>query len=102
MRLFRETLYGLNHFGAEDDFLTKEQMIIEEGQVVPADGNLICDYAAPEGFAEWQKLRDEDPDKTHEHEKGEESDDDGEAKHHGNSVAACDQVSLALVTYFVF
>ena len=79
----------------------KLQMIIEEGQVVPADGNLICDYAAPEGFSEWQRIRDEDPDKTHEHEKGEDSDDDGEAKHHGNSVVACDQVSPSPNTYLV-
>lgn len=74
--------------------LTAHQIIVEEGQVVPADASLICDYENPEGFAEWQKLRDEDPDHTHEHKKGEGEEDDEEEHHVGNPIVACDQSAI--------
>ncbi|KAB8360855.1 hypothetical protein FH972_024589 [Carpinus fangiana] len=70
-------------------------IIVEEGNVVAADASLICDYNNPEGFEEWKRLRDEDPDQTKEHAKGEHDDDDEEGeKHHGHPIVACDQSSI--------
>ena len=68
-------------------------MVIEEGTVVPCDGSLICDFEAPDGFEEWKRLKNEDPDHTKETDK-ENSDDEDDDDHHGVSIVACDQSAI--------
>ena len=86
--------------GSEQNILAREIVpgdivIVEEGQVVPCDASLICDYEQrDEGFPEWQRLKDEDPDTTKEHDKDNSDDDDEDEKHHGLPVVACDQSAI--------
>ncbi|KAI9664221.1 MAG: hypothetical protein M1831_002400 [Alyxoria varia] len=84
--------------GSEHNILAREIVpgdiiVIEEGTVVPCDGSLICDYESPDGFEEWQRLKNEDPDTTKEADK-ENSDDEDDGDHHGVSIVACDQSAI--------
>lgn len=83
------------------------QIICEEGQVIPADARLICDYDNPEAFAEYQEMHLEEEDMPSE---AKDNDEDGEIdeedKHHGMTIVACDQSaitgeSLAVDKYMV-
>jgi H+-transporting ATPase len=82
------------------------QIIVEEGQVVPADARLICEYDNPEAFAEYQEMHLEEEDDSEEKPDPEEEDADDEPKHHGVAIVACDQSaitgeSLAVDKYMV-
>lgn len=75
---------------------TSSKIIIEEGQVVPADCKLICDYESPDDFSEYQKMQREelDGESNTEARADDNDDDDDEGKHHGSSVIACDQSAI--------
>ena len=98
------------------------QVIIEEGQTIPADARLICDYNKPEDLAKYKEMRENDdfpdasdPDTSDNkkddtgEKKGdgeEEEDDDDEPEHYGPSIVAVDQSaitgeSLAVEKYMV-
>lgn len=89
--------------GQEQDIKAREIVpgdivIIEEGQTVPADARLICDYDTPEDFAKYKELREqhalnpeEDPAGSEEKE-GEEGE-EGVA-HQGHSIIATDQSAI--------
>ena len=77
---------------------------MEEGQVIPADARLICDYDSPESFAEYQEMHLEEEDTPKEKKDAEEEEEDDE--HHGTTIVACDQSaitgeSLAVDKYMV-
>jgi H+-transporting ATPase len=90
--------------GQETQILARELVpgdivVIEEGQSVPADCRLICDYDAPDDFALYTKMKEEegfeesdDPDD----EKNKEDDDDMEGNPitQGHSIIACDQSAI--------
>jgi H+-transporting ATPase len=70
------------------------QIIIEEGQVVPADAHLICEYGNPNGFEEWQKSKhDVHADDAKEKKEGSEDDDDDD-HHIGSPIVATDQSAI--------
>lgn len=73
--------------------LTYRQIIIEEGQVIPADARLICDYEAPEAFEEYKELMRQELNEPSEKKEGAE-DDDEEEKHHGHALIAADQSAI--------
>jgi H+-transporting ATPase len=58
-------------------------IVVEEGQTVPADAQLICDYNKPEDFDYYKKLKEEDQ-FGHDQEPG--SDDDAEKDKKGNDM----------------
>ncbi len=68
------------------------QIIIEEGQVIPADARLICAYENPEAFEEYKELMRQELNEPSE--KKPEDDDDDEEKHHGVSLIAADQSAI--------
>jgi len=77
------------------------QVIIEEGQTVPADARLICDYSTPDDFARYKELREKDEfgDSGDPDEKKDKDDDDedaeaGEVQHEGHSIIATDQSAI--------
>lgn len=79
------------------------QVILAEGQTIPGDCQLICDYNAPQDFEEFKKLRDEDKfaaDAAQEsgndangqdggNKEKEAEDDDDRSIHYGHSLIAC-------------
>lgn len=80
------------------------QIIVEEGQTVPADAQLICDYAAPSDFHKFRHLR-----SSNKFSKESLNDTDGEKKSAGGSedevgddavgrvgdpIVACDQSAI--------
>jgi H+-transporting ATPase len=71
-------------------------VIVEEGQVVPADARLICDYDNPDAFAEYQEMHLVEDDSPTEKRAIEDEDADGddEPKHHGVAIVACDQSAI--------
>ena len=69
-------------------------MILEEGQVVPADGRLICFYDQPEAFEEFKAMLQEDEDDVHHHKSDDDDDDDDEPTHRGTAIVACDQSAI--------
>ncbi|OCK98500.1 plasma-membrane proton-e [Cenococcum geophilum 1.58] len=92
--------------GREETILAREIVpgdiiIIEEGQTVPADARLICDYYAPEDFEKYKKMKeedkfssDEDPD---DEKKDNDMDDDHDEDEHlaqGHTIVACDQSAI--------
>ena len=68
------------------------QIIIEEGQVIPADARLICAYENPDAFEEYKELMRQELNEPSE--KKTEDEDDDEDKHHGVSLIAADQSAI--------
>ncbi|KAH7125576.1 hypothetical protein B0J11DRAFT_487294 [Dendryphion nanum] len=75
-------------------------VIIEEGQTVPADIRLICDYSAPEDFAAYNKMKDEegfDDAADPEDEKADEEEEVEEVENPitaGHPLVSCDQSAI--------
>ncbi|KAK9350276.1 E1-E2 ATPase-domain-containing protein [Lipomyces doorenjongii] len=74
-------------------------IIIEEGQVIPADASLICAYDNPGAFADYQELQQRQGELLNEKESernSPESDDDDQGRDDlkGISLVACDQSSI--------
>lgn len=98
--------------GKEEEILARELVpgdivILQEGRSIPADCQLICDYARPEDYSEFKKLRNEDKfsgetdsaDDSGSNEKGtgketEDDDDDARSIHYGLPLVACDQSAI--------
>lgn len=87
--------------GQEQDIKARELVpgdiiIIEEGQTVPADARLICDYDHPEDFAKYKELREQHALNPEEDPSGsEDKEDDGEGvAHQGHSIVATDQSAI--------
>lgn len=85
--------------GQEEEIKARELVpgdicIIEEGQVVPADARLICDYDNPEAFAEYKALMEQETGGDGSTEKKEEDEDEDEDTHHGIALVACDQSAI--------
>ncbi|KAK5157175.1 hypothetical protein LTR04_005504 [Oleoguttula sp. CCFEE 6159] len=72
-------------------------VIIEEGETVPADARLICDFDKPEDFALYIELREQhefgDGDPDEEKDDNEEETEAG-IKHQGTSIVATDQSAI--------
>ncbi|CAK1363252.1 Plasma membrane ATPase [Cercospora beticola] len=88
--------------GQEQDIKARELVpgdiiIIEEGQVVPADARLICDYEQPEDFEKYKELREQHALNPEEDPAGSEDaeGDEGEGiAHQGHSIVATDQSAI--------
>merc|ERR1712072_1202752 len=90
--------------GQEQDIKARELVpgdivVIEEGQTVPSDCRLICDYDTPEDFAKYKEIREQhalnpenDPAGSEEKE-GEDDDEEGVA-HQGLPIVATDQSAI--------
>jgi H+-transporting ATPase len=83
-------------------------VIIEEGQTVPGDAQLICDYQRPQDYDQYKELRNEDKFNAEDaaaaaannnsgnmddKEKGYE-DDEERSIHYGDALLACDQSAI--------
>ncbi|KAG8529275.1 uncharacterized protein KY384_005910 [Bacidia gigantensis] len=84
--------------GKEEDIKARELVpgdivILEEGQVIPADARLICAYENPGAFEEYKELMRQELNEPSE-KKPEEEDDDDDDKHHGISLIAADQSAI--------
>ncbi len=84
------------------------QIIVEEGQVIPADARLICAYDNPEAFAEYREMHLEEEDEPKDKKAAEEDADadEDDVRRHGTTIVACDQSaitgeSLAVDKYMV-
>lgn len=99
--------------GKEEEILARELVpgdivILQEGRSIPADCQLICDYAHPEDYNEFKKLRNEDKFSGGSAESGDENgsneratekesddrDDDEKSIHYGLPLLACDQSAI--------
>jgi len=87
--------------GQEQDIKARELVpgdiiIIEEGQTVPADARLICDYDHPEEFVKYKELREQHALNPEEDPTGsEDKEDEGEGvAHQGHSIVATDQSAI--------
>ncbi|KAK5635711.1 hypothetical protein RRF57_011423 [Xylaria bambusicola] len=87
-------------------------VIIQEGQTVPGDAQLICDYNRPQDFEQYKRLRNEDRFNSNgmatggvnNKKEGEKSSGDGDEPeeekdnagtiHYGESLVACDQSAI--------
>jgi H+-transporting ATPase len=86
--------------GQETTILARELVpgdiiIVEEGQVVPADARLICAYDDHDGYARYKDalIAHANEDKLKEKKSDDDDDDDGSI-HTGHSIVACDQSSI--------
>lgn len=70
------------------------QVIIEEGQTVPADCRLICDYEHPEDYETYKQLLEQDLFGTDSDVEQDENEDKEEKPHHGHSIIATDQSAI--------
>lgn len=86
--------------GQEQTILARELVpgdivIIQDGQTVPGDCQLICDYANPDDFEQFKKIRederlsDDKPGAEGEKNKEEDDGDDNQSVHYGLSLIAC-------------
>ncbi|KAI0853585.1 plasma-membrane proton-e [Daldinia vernicosa] len=95
--------------GKEEQILARELVpgdiiIIQEGQTVPADCRLICDYNRPQDFERFKELRNEDKFSEEEEAKNNknkdqennniEDDDEQQFIHYGDPLVACDQSAI--------
>jgi len=71
-------------------------VIIEEGQTVPADSRLICNYDTPEDYETYLKLKEEDmfSDESDPDDEKKGEDEDEEPIHEGHPIVACDQSAI--------
>ncbi|KAI0838014.1 plasma-membrane proton-e [Hypoxylon sp. FL0890] len=98
--------------GQEKQILARELVpgdiiIIQEGQTVPGDAQLICDYNRPQDFEQFKALRDEDKfaeaaeesknnkePKVKDQEKDQDDYDEAGSIHYGEPLIACDQSAI--------
>lgn len=69
----------------------------EEGQTIPADAQVICDYNCPEDFEKYKELknkRDLSPDDEPMEKGDNEDEDDDDDDHHGYPILATDQSAI--------
>ncbi|KAJ9217626.1 hypothetical protein DTO166G4_808 [Paecilomyces variotii] len=84
--------------GHEEEIRARELVpgdivILEEGQVVPADVRLICDYDKPEMFEAYKEFLTQANDDTLKEK--DEDEDEGDREHHtGSSIVAVDQSAI--------
>lgn len=73
-----------------------QQIIVEEGQTVPADAKVICDYDEPDqGWSEYQRLQSEGKfEKDAEKSNDEEGEDDSDDDEKGYPILACDHSAI--------
>ncbi|KAJ5999047.1 hypothetical protein N7451_006857 [Penicillium sp. IBT 35674x] len=85
--------------GQEEEILARELVtgdivIVEEGQVIPADVRLICDYEKPEMFENYKEFLVNSADDTLKEKDEDEDDDERREAHAGVSLIACDQSAI--------
>ncbi|KAL1632176.1 hypothetical protein SLS56_003910 [Neofusicoccum ribis] len=86
--------------GREQNILAREVVpgdiiVLEEGQTVPADIRLICDYTSPQDFERYKELRDTDKFKEDDPEDEENAEDEADKNHKfGQALVACDQSAI--------
>ncbi|KAJ5538095.1 hypothetical protein N7494_007574 [Penicillium frequentans] len=85
--------------GQEEEILARELVtgdivIVEEGQVIPADVRLICDYEKPEMFENYKEFLINSADDTLKEKDEDEDEDERREAHAGVSLIACDQSAI--------
>ncbi|KAK0654248.1 Plasma membrane ATPase [Lasiodiplodia hormozganensis] len=86
--------------GREQNILAREVVpgdivVLEEGQTVPGDIRLICDYSSPQDFERYKELRDTDKFKEDDPEEEENAEDESDKNHKfGQPLVACDQSAI--------
>ncbi|KAK8152636.1 hypothetical protein IWX90DRAFT_393491 [Phyllosticta citrichinensis] len=86
--------------GREQSILAREIVpgdivVLEEGQTVPADIRLICDYSSPQDFERYKELRDSDKFKEDDpDDEGEDEDEQDKTHRFGQPLVACDQSAI--------
>ncbi|KAJ5548812.1 hypothetical protein N7513_006046 [Penicillium frequentans] len=85
--------------GQEEEILARELVtgdivIVEEGQVIPADVRLICDYEKPEMFENYKEFLVNSADDTLKEKDEDEDEDERREAHAGVSLIACDQSAI--------
>lgn len=81
-------------------FANNSQVVVEEGQTIPADVRLICDYSRPEDLAIYEQMKAEDMFSDESDPDNEKKEDEEEEEEHANpiphqhSIIACDQSAI--------